>query len=225
MILVFGYLIWGWAFIPVSGLRMTPGELFRSVLMAVCVACISYFAMLPAARQAGILIQAGGLKNYIHNAVYIVNEEIILGSMMLYFLTSRFKIKPLTASLILAVAVSIAHFVLYKWYFRDKGNLHLITLITLVLTVFAKNNLIIRYRHIGYAWALHFGWMVVMYGSGHFHASSHQAVTDLDRFNLYLGSPGILLASLTLAAGSLLYFPAVKKKIYPLGNAFISLFK
>jgi hypothetical protein len=217
MILVFGYLIWGWAFIPVSGLRIKPGVVLKSVLMAVCITIISYCSMLHVAGQAGIYIQVSSLKNYFHNAVYIVNEEIILGSMMLYFFTNRFKIKPLTASLLLAVAVSAAHFVLYKWYFRDKGYLHLSTLITLVLTVFVKNNLIIRYRHIGYAWALHFGWMVVMYGSGHFYASSNLPLTDLDRFNLYLGSPGILVVSLALAGVSLLFFPEVKKKFHPSG--------
>ncbi len=206
MILLFGYLIWGWPFLSVSGLKLSPLLLLKSAFVGGCIIVVSYLSIKSIADQHDISIRLSSFKNYFHNAVYIVNEEIILGSMMLYFLTNRFKIKPIVASFGLAVVVSIAHYILYKFYFRDKGDLTISTLITLVLTVFVKNNLIIKFRHIGYAWALHFGWMVVMYGSSHFFKTTGAEVTDLEKFNIYLGSWGILITSTFLAGGSLLVF-------------------
>jgi hypothetical protein len=120
-------------------------------------------------------------------------------------LIKRLNMKPILASLSLAILFSLAHLVLYKWYFRDKGYLELSTLLTLFLTIFVKNNLILQYKHIAYAWALHFGWMVVMYASEHTHMTSHLPLTDLEKFNLYLGSPGIVITSFLLAVASLFF--------------------
>ena len=211
VILLFGSLIWGGSFPFVSGLRMEASVIARSAGLAIGITVISFYCMWLIGKSSHITIHLSSIKSYFHNAVYIVNEEIILGSMMLYFMTNRFKVKRLVASLSLAVVVSAAHFILYKFYFRDKGNLEITTLLTLVLTVFVKNNLIIRYRHIGYAWALHFGWMVVMYGSDHFYSSGRR-LTDLEKFNLYLGSPVVVIVSALMATVSYYYLDIQLRK-------------
>ncbi len=206
IIFFFAYLIWKNEFIVVSGLKFTPKIFTKTILMTFGVTAISVLSMTYIAEKNGVSIHISSFKNYIHNAFYIMNEELILGAIMLHLLIKRFKIKPVIASLGLAALLSFAHFVLYKWHFRDKDYLCVTTLVTLFLTIFVKNNLILQYKHIGYAWALHFGWMAVMYGSEHSHTASNLPLTDLEKFNLYLGSPGILLTSLLLAGASWFYF-------------------
>lgn len=207
LIFFFAYLIWNNDFISISGLKLTPRILLVTLLATALVTGVSFLSMKHIADQHSISIHLSSLKNYLHNAFYIMNEELILGAMLLHLLIKRFKIKPLVASLSLALLFSLAHLVLYKWYFRDKGYLELGTLLTLFMTIFVKNNLILQYKHIAYAWALHFGWMVVMYASEHTHTASNLPLTDLEKFNLYLGSPGIVVTSFLLAAASLFFSP------------------
>ena len=42
--------------------------------------------------------------------------------------------------------------------------------------------------YIGYTWALHFSWIVVMFGGTHLHLENFAELTEAERFNLYLGS-------------------------------------
>jgi hypothetical protein len=208
----FGYLIWGKQFFYVSGLNISSLTSLKILAAAVILTSVSVAVMSFIAKAHDVFITTGSFTNYVHNFFYILNEEIILGAMMLYLLIRRFKVNPFSASLGLAVVVSLAHFVLYKWYFRDKDYLEITTLITLTSVVFVKNNLIIRFKQIGYAWALHFGWMAVMYGSSHYFTTGERQLTDLEKFDLYLGSSGVMLASLLLACFDLFYYFPLKKK-------------
>jgi hypothetical protein len=121
-------------------------------------------------------------------------------------LVHKRKIRPITASIGLAVFFALIHFVFYKWIFNDRGILSVSTLTTLFLVGFVRNSLIFQTGHIGYSWALHFGWMAMMFGNMHIHPDSMLRVTESERFNLYLGSVEMLIISLTIAGLSLLYW-------------------
>jgi hypothetical protein len=202
----FGYLVWGKQFFYVSGLQIPKNTVVRILLATFILTILSATIQTFIAGNNGVSIQPEAFTSYLHNVFYILNEEIILGSILLYLLVRRFKIKPIHASLGLAILVSLAHFILYKWYFRDKGYLDIITLLSLTLVVFVKNNLILRHRHIGYAWALHFSWMAVMYGSRHYHNDTLEPLTDLEKFNLYLGSFWVMVACLIMAGFDLINY-------------------
>lgn len=202
-VVLLGWLIWKKRLQATAGLAIPLKQLPLIFLSAAALALIS-FAVMRLMSGDNVLISSTGPKNYIHNFFYIINEEIVLGAIMLYLLTERVSLRPIFASAILALVVALAHLVLYKFYFRDKGLLLWSTVASLFLVAFAKNNLIIRTGHIGYAWAMHFGWMVVMYGCSHTHAGTAAPLSDLDKFNLYLGSPYfMLIAGLAAAATSL----------------------
>jgi hypothetical protein len=79
------------------------------------------------------------------------------------------------------------HFAFYKWTMIAKGVLNIPTLTILFLTGFVRNNLILQTGHIGYTWALHFGWMAIMFGCLHINLTTNMRVTDSVRFNTYLG--------------------------------------
>jgi hypothetical protein len=70
------------------------------------------------------------------------------------------------------------------------------TLTTLFLVGFVRNSLIFQTGHIGYSWALHFGWMAVMFGSIHVDLETGSKLTELRPFNLYLGSVEMLVTSI-----------------------------
>jgi len=140
---------------------------------------------------------------YYHDAFYTLNEEIVIGALILYFLIGKIKITPILSSIGLALFFSLIHFVFYKWLFTDKGIIHITALISLFLIGLARNNLILINGHIGYSWALHFGWIAIMFGSIHLNDNTHEAISELDRFNIYLGSKEILVISILLALISL----------------------
>jgi hypothetical protein len=103
------------------------------------------------------------------------------------------------ASICLAVVFSLIHYIFYRWIFADKGILSISTLITLFLVGIVRNSLIIHSGHIGYSWALHFGWIAIMFGSSHTYLKTNMYVTEPERFNLYLGSPEMLIISIVMA--------------------------
>jgi hypothetical protein len=138
-------------------------------------------------------------RDYYHVMFYTLNEEIVLGAILLFTMVHRWKIKPMVASLCLALFFSLIHYVFYKWIFLDRGVLGIPALITLFLVGFVRNSLIIQTGHIGYSWALHFGWIAIMFGSNHTYLNTNMSVTEPERFNLYLGSTEMLIISIIMA--------------------------
>jgi hypothetical protein len=142
--------------------------------------------------------------DYYHDVFYILNEEIVFGSLVLFYLTQKRKIIPIYASVGLALLFSAIHFAFYRWII-DIGIVQIATLITLFLIGFVRNNLIIVNGHIGYSWALHFGWIVIMFGFIHQNNDTQMIMSELDTFNYYLGSIEALAISFALAAVSCVY--------------------
>ncbi|BDX39484.1 hypothetical protein CYCD_28390 [Tenuifilaceae bacterium CYCD] len=159
------------------------------------------------------MIQIADWRDYYHDIFYILNEEIVLGAIILYYLVNKQRIKPIIASVELAIAFSLIHFVFYKWIFNDKGIIEITTLITLFLAGFIRNNLILHSGHIGYSWALHFGWIVIMFGSFHIYSDSKNPLSEPEKFNAYLGSTEMLVLSLALAICSLIYMKRTKTTV------------
>ena len=155
-------------------------------------------------------------RNYYHDIFYILNEEIVIGAMLLFSLVNQRKIRPIIASIGLAVFFSLIHFVFYKWMMRDRGILEITTLLTLFCVGFVRNSLILWTGHIGYSWALHFGWMVIMFGSMHIDLNTNLRVAEPNRFNLYLGSIEMLIISIIIAGLSFVYW---LKKVQPTTTA------
>jgi hypothetical protein len=107
--------------------------------------------------------------------------------------------KALVASICVAAGFALLHFVFYRWVFADRGVLGISTLITLFLVGFVRNSLILYTGHIGYSWALHFGWIAIMFGSRHTYINTNMYVSELESFNMYLGSTEMLILSSILA--------------------------
>jgi hypothetical protein len=129
-----------------------------------------------------------------------------MGAILLFALVNKRKMKPIIASIGLAVFFALIHFIFYMWIFKERGIIGVSTLSTLFLVGFIRNSLIFQTGHIGYSWALHFGWMVIMFGSMHIDLNSNLRVTEPERFNLYLGSIEMFVISIVIAGLSLIYW-------------------
>lgn len=205
-ILFFSYLIWKNDFLKVAGIHFKLKTALITLASALFLTSASYLIIRFIAQKNNISILVSNWENYYHDIFYVLNEEIILGAFFLYFLVEKKKLPPLLASVGLAVAFSFIHFIFYKWIFIESGTIKITTLATLFLVGFVRNNLILQTGNIGYSWALHFGWMSMMFGNHYFYTETNQRLTEPERFNLFLGSNEMLIIAFFLALISFIFF-------------------
>jgi hypothetical protein len=211
LILFFSYLIWGRDFLNVTGLNLDLATIAKSICLAGIIVICSLLMMKHIADRQNVMIRFTTWQNYYHDIFYILNEEIVIGAIILFSLINKRKIQPIIAAIGLAIIFSLIHFVFYKWIFNSRGIMGISTLTTLFLVGFVRNSLILQTGHVAYSWALHFGWMVVMFGSFHIYVGSQNGLSELVRFNTYLGSIEMLVISIILAGLCLIYW--IKKYI------------
>ncbi len=205
LILFFSYLIWRNDFLIVTGLKISVKTVIKTLCLTTLIIISSILIVKHIGLNKGITIEYTNVRNYFHDIFYILNEEIILGGIAIYIMTNKFKLSPVKTSIILALLFSLVHFVFYKWIFNQKGVIEITTLATLFMTGLLRNNLIIINKHIGYSWALHFGWMVIMFGSFPYWTDSEISLSESEIFNIFLGSIEMFVISGLLAGLSLLY--------------------
>lgn len=212
-ILLFSYLIWGNKFLRVTGLKLSFKTFHKTILLAFMIIVGSVLLIQYIGSHHGVAIQFSDCRNYFHDIFYILNEEIILGAIPLYLLIRKWKIDSFLATAGLSFIFAVGHFAFYRWVFLQTGTLQLTTLVTLLLIGFVRNSLIVIKGHIGYSWALHFGWMMVMFGNRLYHVETNVSLNEPERFDRFLGSPEMLSISLILAVVSFIYLTGKDKRI------------
>lgn len=195
LIILFSALYYKKNFVQIIGLNLPVRTIVQSLVLAVVVVAGAWLVMKYIGAKHGIVIEYSDWGCYSHIIFYTLNEEIVLGGMLLYMLTRKWKMRPLVASVLLAVFFSLVHFVFYRWIFNDRGIIEVSTLVTLFFIGIVRNNIILYTGHIGYSWALHFGWMAVMFGSWHRYVGTEKYLGELIRFNTYLGSVEMFILS------------------------------
>lgn len=213
LILFFSYLLWGKQFRRVTGTKISHTTFHKTVLLAFVVVIGSILLIQHIGNRHMAAIMFANCRYYFHDIFYILNEEIVLGAIPLYLLIRQWKINSLLATGGLALFFAAAHFAFYRWIFVQRGTLELTTLTTLFLVAFVRNCLIVLNGHIGYSWALHFGWMMVMFGNRLYHVETNASLTEPQRFNMFLGSPEMVSISLVLAVASFIYLTGRDKRI------------
>jgi hypothetical protein len=206
LIIFLSFLIWGSGFLEKIGLEFKLQTIVKSIILVVIVAGCSLVMLNYLGNKNGIRIEYYNWRDYYHVLFYVINEEIVIGAILVLTLVYKWKMKALVASVCVALVFAILHFVFYRWIFADRGALGISTLITLFLVNFVRNTLILKTGHIGYSWALHFGWIAIMFGSRHTYISTNMYVSELESFNTYLGSTEMLVLSILLAGIALAYW-------------------
>ncbi|MBI4838472.1 MAG: hypothetical protein HY806_04890 [Nitrospirae bacterium] len=206
LIIFFSYMLWRERFAVILGLKISKEAIKFSMALLTASFLGSYFIMNAAATKSLVKIQVIAYQNFIHDLFYTLNEEMVLGAILLGITARKTRISPVYISIGTAVVFSALHFIFYKWVFDIKGIIQPTALITLFFAGVMRNNLIIAVKHIGYAWALHFSWIAVMLGTDHFFTETGIRLSEPDRFNLYLGSGGMLIISIILAVFSVWFY-------------------
>ncbi len=206
LIIFLSYLIWGKGFLKQIGLQLNLQIIAKSIILTVIITTCALLIMKYIGNKRNIQIEYYNWRDYYHVLFYVLNEEIVIGAILLFALVNKWKIRPVVASLCLAVFFSLIHYIFYKWIFVDRAVIGISTLITLFLVGFVRNSLIIQTGHIGYSWALHFGWIAIMFGSSHTSLNTSMYFTEAEIFNLYLGSTEMLIISIIMAGFFLAYW-------------------
>jgi len=205
LIIVFSYFIWGKKNLEVTGLKILPRSVLFILIVILLTVSGSYLLISFISSVNNLAFTQGNFFSYYHIFFYTLNEEIILGGIVIYFLYRKLKINPFSVSAGLAIVFVVIHYIFYRWIVLCPGLLTISTLSSLFFIGILRNNLIITSGHIGYAWAIHFGWMVVMFGIYHYHDQTEEALTEPEVFNYFLGSAEMLIISFLLALSSTLF--------------------
>jgi hypothetical protein len=210
LILTLSYLIWKKDFLKVIGLSLSIKSLIKVIGLAILMTIASIFIIKYIASNNGISFKYTDIRNYYHDIFYILNEELILGGIAIYILLKEFKISTYVVSIALALMFSIIHFIFYKYIFQT-GLIKIDTLIVIFFFGLIRNNFIIISNHIGYSWALHFGWMVVMFGSHPYWIETKFELTEPENFNIILGSHEMIVLT---SISAIISFILLKRKYY-----------
>ncbi|MBN1183951.1 MAG: hypothetical protein JXB49_16785 [Bacteroidales bacterium] len=206
----FGYLAYKKDFQTALGLKMNWKSILLSFILLAVFVFGTYYLMKYIGNSKGIILYPGNYKNYYHIFFYTLNEEIVLGGILIYILKVKWKIRPIPITFSLALFFASLHYIFYRWVFIFHTNLHIFTLITLFFVGVLRYLFILKTNHIGYAWALHFGWMVLMFGGNHLYISTNERLNEPQLFNIYLGSYEMLGISFFLAS---IYFIIIRKSL------------
>ena len=213
LIIVISYLTWNNNFTYWTGIRLKLKEVVLTAVFAIVFLSGSFFLIRTIAEGNSIQVQQGNYKDILHTFFYSLNEEIIMGALLLKGIKHRWgNLNEWKISIGVALIFSVIHFVFFKWIFLNTGNLNSIILLSLFCVGIIRNNLILKTGHIGYSWAIHFGWVFPMLGCAHFNKIQEYYLSDFERFEIYMGDNITAIVAATLAISSFLIFS--KKTIF-----------
>jgi len=196
------------------GLRIELKAIFLCLLALIVIVFGSFQLIKFIAWKAGISFIIISFTAFLHIIGYTLNEEIVLGAILLKTMQKRFKIfNQFFISISVAFAFTLLHYIFYRWIFLDKGIICFSSLVSLFAVGAIRNNLILKTGHVGYSWALHVGWVFVMFGFIHTESITGKILSEPDRFNLYLGSYFTVIILAVMAILSFLLLIQRRKNI------------
>lgn len=177
-------------------------QYFLSFLLLIPLIIGSYYLINQIRIQNNLGFGIGYVQNFAHIFFYTLNEELIVGGLLLISLKNKYeKLNQIFISIGVAIFFSVIHYVFYRWVFQGpaQGILTILTLISVLLIGMIRNNIILKTGHIGYSWALHFSWMVIMFGCAFYKPSNAVQLSESERFNLFIGNKITILIGYILA--------------------------
>jgi hypothetical protein len=140
--------------------------------------------------HGGELIETG--RPFNRSVFQTLNEEIVAGALPLLWSPLR---RLRGAAVLVAVAFAVAHDLV------SFGRLEVTTLVTLAAVGVLRNALIVRAGHVAFSWAFHLAWNLTFFRGALVHDGAW--LDQPDRFNLVLGDPWLMVATVILAVGAM----------------------
>jgi len=202
IILVILALMHGRKFLEISGLNLRLNHILYSILITIITYGFASAFVTSLIDKHGISYFS--FRNYskfwiLMPLFQVLNEEIIFRSLFIGNLSEKFK-NPGKLSTISGGLFAIMHFILYYFGF-EKVTLSLSCLTSLFLFGFITSLIFIDTRHIGYTFALHFGWNLKKFGGQYISTSTHSAFKEAQIFNIIEGSLQVLMTVLLFTIG------------------------
>lgn len=198
LIVAGGWIAWPRTWRQWLGLGIGRRRLVLTGIALVCALAVSAPLILAIAHSAGVTFMPKysfdpGPMGYMQTVGQTLNEELVLGAILLTAISKLLRRAPTIAIAVLVAGVfSVLHYVFYAYAVQgwNRGILSVASLVSLFIAGVIRNHLILSTGHIGYAWALHLGWNAVFMG-GVF-VGRRVVLNEPDCFNLFLGSPYVL---------------------------------
>jgi len=198
LILVCLKLGWPREWLDLAGLRLRGKQAALSGLLFPVALVVSYGLLRVAASASEIAFvpmyeRADFGYLFVHTIGQTLNEEIVLGALLLTALSAWCRNRRLIlVSVGVALVFALLHFAFYAFRVESDANygrLNVAALIAVFGVGVLRNNLILASRHIGYAWAIHFGWNLVCFHSAFYVEGRSLPINEPERFNRLLGYP------------------------------------
>lgn len=215
LILVCLKLGWPREWLDLAGLRLSgrqaalSGLLFL-VALAVSLGLVRVAAMAPDIGLIPMYERSVFKYLFIHTLGQTVNEEIVLGALLLTALARWCGHRKLIlVSIAVALVFALLHYAFYALRTesdRNFGRLTALALLAVFATGVLRNNLILATGHIGYAWAIHLGWNLVCFHSLVVLDGRFPGMNEPERFNRLLGHPVTAITVVVAAAVTTIAF-------------------
>ena len=216
LVIFFGSKAWPKNFRQKLGIPIPLSQYLYSFLLLIVFSILTFYIISQICERNNYRLTIGNIYNFIHICFYTLNEELILGGLVLLFLRNKYESRnPIYISFVVALIFSIMHYTFYRWIFQGEaqGVLSLMSLLSLFWVGIIRNNLILMFGHIGYSWALHFSWMAIMFGCSIYDPISKVTLSETERFNFLIGNEIILGISFGLAIVTTIILLNKKDKI------------
>ncbi len=195
------------------GLKFNKKSIALSIILLPVIIIASYLVILQISAIENISYRSWladpDILGYIHSFSQTLNEEMILGALLLNALRKYFsKLHPLWIALSAAAVFALLHYPFYAWivFGEHSGEITIVAILTLFTIGVVRNNLILQTGHIGYAWALHLGFNIVFFRGDFYDLAKNIFLNQPERFNLILGSYIMLIIGIIILIASLLLY-------------------
>ena len=214
LIFLFARLFWSKNSVEKVGFKISKKEIIISLLIFVVVVLSAYWIINRITIENNILFIPFFHENLWYRNVFktigqTINEEIVLGALLLGYVRFIFKkVNPVVISIGVALIFCLFHFLFF--YFRitsytNFGTLSILCLFSIFFVGIIRNNCILSTGHIGYAWAIHFGWNLIFMDSSFY--INNRLINEPNLFNYVLGNNIVAAGTLLLMLLSFgLYF-------------------
>jgi hypothetical protein len=208
LIVAIATVLWKKDFKEFLGLDFSRNSLLITAIATFGVMILSALLFRRLSANNFFLVSSCSSLMYLHIAFNTLNEEMILGSLILNLFTKQlYWLKNLTASILVALFFVLFHFGLSWLALSQMPLMAVTTLLALILLNFTRNNLILLTGHVGFSWALHFGIMVTLFSCTFTVSTTGALLSEANLSDIFFGN-GLVFIFLLLAAsvtGILLY--------------------
>jgi len=194
-----------------TGLALGPYGAVATALLGLSLWLLFRFVLAPSIVSArGLELVASPPLRVAEFAFQALNEEIVLGYLLLVPL-ARWTRRPVTTAVAVALLFAVLHHLLYR-YGELGMDLAPVTLLALLAVGAVRNAAILLARHVGYAWALHAAWNLVMFSGQWVETSSGRMLKEPEVLDAFLSPPAVIVPACVAAVVLLVWLGRLPRR-------------